>query len=70
MTISAAVSLRRVGLVDSMLTADPSLVEGHLRPEETDWNKHLPWHQHPPLVVAAMNDRRSANGRDGALNCM
>ena len=57
MTISVAVSLGRVELVDSMLKAEPSLVEGHLTPEEIDWNKHLPWHQHSPLVVAAMNDR-------------
>ena len=57
MTISVAAALGRVELVDSMLTADPSLVEGHLTPEEIDWNKHLPWHQHPPLVVAAMNNR-------------
>ena len=57
MTISAAASLGRVELVDSILTADPSLVEGHLTPEEIDWNKHLPWHQHSPLIVAAMNDR-------------
>ena len=40
-----------------MLTAEPALVEGHLTPEEIDWNKHLPWHQHPPLIVAAMNNR-------------
>ena len=57
MTISVAAALGRVDLVDSMLTADPSLVEGRLTPEETDWNKHLPWHQHSPLIVAAMNDR-------------
>ena len=57
MTISVAVSLGRVELVDAMLTADPSLVEGPLTPEEIDWNKHLPWHQHSPLIVAAMNDR-------------
>ncbi len=57
MTISVAAALGRVELVDSMLTADPSLVEGHLTPEEIDWNKHLPWHQHPPLVVAAMKNR-------------
>ena len=57
MTISAAVSLGRVELADSMLTAEPSLVEGHLSPEEIDWNKHLPWHQHSLLIVAAMNDR-------------
>ena len=56
-TISVAVSLGRVELADSMLTAEPSLVEGHLPPEEIDWNKHLPWHQHSPLIVAAMNDR-------------
>ena len=57
MTISVAAALGRVELVDAMLTAEPSLVEGHLTPEEIDWNKHLPWHQHSPLVVAAMNDR-------------
>ena len=57
MTISAAVALGRVELVDSMLKADPSLVEGRLTPEQTDWNKHLPWHQHSPLIVAAMNDQ-------------
>ena len=57
MTISVAAALGRVELVDSMLKAEPSLVEGHLPPEEIDWNKHLPWHQHSPLVVAAMNNR-------------
>ena len=57
MTISVAAALGRVELVDSILTADPSLVEGRLTPEEIDWNKHLPWHQHSPLIVAAMNDR-------------
>ena len=57
MTISAAAALGRVELVDSMLTADPSLVEGDRTPEQIDWNKHLPWHQHSPLIVAAMNDR-------------
>ena len=57
MTISVAAALGRVDLVDSMLTEDPSLVEGDLTPEETDWNKHLPWPQHSPLIVAAMNDR-------------
>ena len=57
MTISVAAALGRVELVDSMLTAEPSLVDGALSPEEIDWNKHLPWHQHSPLIVAAMNDR-------------
>ena len=57
MTISVAAALGRVELVDSMLTADPSLVEGDRAPEEIDWNKHLPWHQHSPLIVAAMNNR-------------
>ena len=57
MTISVAAALGRVEFVDSMLKADPSLVEGCLTPEQTDWNKHLPWHEHSPLIVAAMNDR-------------
>ena len=57
MTISVAAALGRVDLVDSMLTADPSLVEGDLTPEEIDWNKHLPWPQHSPLIVAAMYNR-------------
>ena len=56
MTISVAAALRRVELVDAMLADKPSLVEGRLTPEEVDWNKHLPWHQHSPLIVAAMND--------------
>ena len=57
MTISVAAALGRVELVDSLLTAEPSLVEGRLTPGETDWNKHVPWYQHSPLIVAAMNDR-------------
>ena len=57
MTISVAVALGRLELVDAMLRSDPSLVEGDRPPEETDWNKHLPWHQQPPLIVAAMKDR-------------
>ena len=57
MTISVAAALGRVELVDAMLTEEPSLVEGRLSPEEVDWNKHLPWHQYSPLIVAAMNDR-------------
>ncbi|MCY3736662.1 MAG: ankyrin repeat domain-containing protein [Gemmatimonadaceae bacterium] len=57
MTISVAVALGRLELVEAMLTEDPSLVEGNWPPEETDWNKHLPWNQHSPLIVAAMKDR-------------
>ena len=57
MTISVAAALGRVEIVDAMLTAEPSLVEGDLTPEEIDWNKHLPWPQHSPLIVAAMNNR-------------
>jgi ankyrin repeat protein len=56
MTISAATTLGRAELVESLLDADPALLEGALSPEVMEKKKHLPWHERSPLVIAAEGD--------------
>ena len=56
MTIGVACALGRVERVTSMLDADLSLLEGDQPPRVIDKKKHLPWHERPPLMLAAMKD--------------